>query len=376
MKLSLACNFDPALVDGIKGSLVYELYGKMSHDIVGGGRPSFVLPAVGKQKLKNYVALCIKNNLQFNYLLNTSCMGNTEYTKSGRKSIYKLLDFLSDCGVQAVTLNHPMLLKIIKEKYAFTVRVGIFSGVNTPHKARRWEGEGADCICLDDTQCNRDFQLLKEIRESVKCSIQLLVNNSCMYSCPFTITHMNMAAHASQKGGASSGYFYIDYLGIRCEMEKLKNPVNYIRATWIRPEDLIHYQNIGYNNFKIVDRSSSTETLLTRVKAYTQQRYQGNLADLIINKTHRKDSLVKYINAMQYFINPFIINPLRLFRIKRLLSTPATVLSNPVYINNENLTGFIDRFLEQSCRKTDCNKCLYCHQIAQQHVAIDHTYRQ
>ncbi|MEO5358674.1 MAG: peptidase U32 [Nitrospirae bacterium YQR-1] len=372
----MACNFDSALIEGIRGYPVYELYGKMSSDSVGGGRPSFVLPGVGKQRLRDYVKLCRKNGFEFNYLLNSSCMGNTEYTTKGRKSIYELLDFLSDCDVTSVTLNHPLLLNIIKKKkYAFKVRVGIFSGVNTPLKAKSWEDEGADLICLDDTVCNRDFQLLQEIREAVRCRLQLLVNNGCRYCCPYTVTHMNMAAHASQSG-SPSGHVYIDYHGIRCEIEKLNNPVNYIRATWIRPEDIKHYLNIGYDNFKIVDRSSSTETLLARVRAYTGQRYQGNLLDLITSKTPRKDGFNKYINTLRYFLNPFNINPWKLIKIKRLLRRPSPASTNYVYIDNGSLDGFIDRFLGQSCRNTDCDKCQYCHRAATRHVVIDNTYKE
>ena len=41
MRLSVACNFDDALLDGLKNYPVYEVYGKVTQDFVGGGRPSF-----------------------------------------------------------------------------------------------------------------------------------------------------------------------------------------------------------------------------------------------------------------------------------------------------------------------------------------------
>ena len=39
MKLSVACNFDDALLDGLRDYPVYEIYGKLTSDYFGGGRP-------------------------------------------------------------------------------------------------------------------------------------------------------------------------------------------------------------------------------------------------------------------------------------------------------------------------------------------------
>ena len=40
MKLSVATNFDDELIDKLKDYPVYEVYGKLQQDYVGGGRPS------------------------------------------------------------------------------------------------------------------------------------------------------------------------------------------------------------------------------------------------------------------------------------------------------------------------------------------------
>ena len=55
MKLSVACNFDEALLDGLAGYPVYEIYGKLTSDYFGGGRPSFYLPEVNRRRLERYV---------------------------------------------------------------------------------------------------------------------------------------------------------------------------------------------------------------------------------------------------------------------------------------------------------------------------------
>ena len=46
---SVGTNFDDRLIEKIKDFNVYEVYGKLSRDIVGGGRSSFLLGEVTKK---------------------------------------------------------------------------------------------------------------------------------------------------------------------------------------------------------------------------------------------------------------------------------------------------------------------------------------
>jgi hypothetical protein len=68
----------------------------------------------------------------------------------------------------------------------------------------------------------------------------------------------------------------VDYCSLICNDLRLREPVNYLRANWIRPEDLPIYEEMGYHNFKIVERNTPTAILLERVKAYANRRYDGN----------------------------------------------------------------------------------------------------
>ncbi len=382
MKLSVACNFDPQLIDSIKEFPVYELYGKLTSDIVGGGRASFTLPFVGKKKIRDYIQRVHEAGLEFNYLLNASCFENRELTRKGQKEIRRLLDWLAELRVDSITLNHPLLLKMIKKEYpSFKTRIGVFAAINSVQRAKFWEGEGADCLCLEDITVNREFKLLEKIRKAVLCDLQLLVNNSCFFSCGMSNMHMNMLSHASQSKHRNKGFF-IDYCIMRCTQDKLRDRVNYIRASWIRPEDLVHYQKIGYNNFKIVERNSPTYLLTKRVKAYSDGKYRGNLLDLVQpygHKEEKKSAFSQLRVMLRYFLRPFKVNPLKLMKLKKIADKQGMLTSldipPPVVIRNENLNGFINQFLEEGCRDKDCAECRYCHSIADKHITIDPAYR-
>src|ERR1017187_4144701 len=99
VRFSVACNFDPELINRISDYPVYEVYGKLPADFFGGGRPSFYLPDVGREELKKYVAHAHSKGIEFNYLLNSSSMDNVEFTTEGQRELRKLLDWLTEAGV-------------------------------------------------------------------------------------------------------------------------------------------------------------------------------------------------------------------------------------------------------------------------------------
>jgi len=281
MRLSVATNFDPRLLEALEGYPVYEVFGKLPRDFVGGGRASYMLSPVSRRSLAEHVAQAHRRGIQFNYLLNAACLNNLEWTGRGQREIERLLAWLARIGVDSITVSLPHLLELIKRRYPqFRVKVGVFAGVDGVQKAKWWEDLGADGITLASLAVNRNFSLLAAIRRSVACELQLLVNTNCLQACPLASAHMVALSHASQAGHAAGG-FLIDYCFLKCTQMKLREPVNYIRSDWIRPEDLHHYQALGYDRFKIAERNAPTEVMVRRVKAYTEGRYDGNLLDLV-----------------------------------------------------------------------------------------------
>jgi hypothetical protein len=164
--------------------------------------------------------------------------------------------------------------------------------------------------------------------------------------------------------------FPLDYCSVLCNDLRLREPVNYIRANWIRPEDLHYYEKLGYETFKIVERNTPTQILLERVKAYSERRYDGNLLDLVQNYAYPKEKMgavgqdaYSWKRMLKYFIKPRQINLLR-FRKLIDFGHAASMLypregANPVMIDNRKLDGFMERFTTKNCQSTDCESCRY-----------------
>lgn len=343
----------------------YEVYGKMTSDAVGGGKNSFQTPFIGKKQIVEAIETAHKTGIKFNYLLNSSCLGNSECSRRGNRKIIKLIDWVVGSGADSVTVAVPWLLEVIKDKYPdFPVNISTLAGVATPEKAYYWEKLGAERITLLKLDVNRDFERLKNIRARVKCGLHLIVNVNCLWGCPFYISHENAAAHASRSTDRSKG-FLIDYCRIKCRYMQMQDPVKLISSSWIRPEDLHYYEDIGIDGFKIIDRGMATDTILEILRAYSERTYEGNLMDLFPDPSKsisfgRKSFLVK----ARYFLRPFSVNIFKLLKFRRLLD-------DSVYIDNKKLEGFLEGIKNIDCRGLLCEECGWCRKYFEKAVTVD-----
>ncbi|MBK9964131.1 MAG: U32 family peptidase [Holophagales bacterium] len=380
--LSVATNFDDGLLDALSGYPVTEIFGKLASDAVGGGRASFTLPPLPRRRFERHVAKAKAKGIGFNYLLNPACMDNREFTRQGQREIEALLAYVESAGVSAVTISLPSLLPVIKKRHpGLKVRVGVYARVDGVTKARYWEDEGADCITLESLSVNRDFRLLAALRKALKIELQLIVNANCQLFCPLSGQHMVNLSHASQKGHASRG-FLLDWCVMKCSYDKLKDPAQYLRSEFIRPEDLGLYRDLGYDSFKVLERGAPTPVLAKRVKAYSEGRYEGNLLDLIQPFGYREkrdvSPLADLAGKLKYFFRPQSVRLSKLLKLKEVASRRGMLeplAGEPVCIDNRQLTGFLQGFQGRDCRSADCSACGWCASYARKAVRVDEVYR-
>ena len=125
MKISLATNFDDRLIDEVKEYPIYEIYGKMKNDFIGGGRPSNTLANIEKEKFESHVKKVRSAGIKFNYLLNGSCLSNREQDYEWQEQFKKFLKYLSHVGVNALTVTNPYILQYVKKNYKNEITVRI-----------------------------------------------------------------------------------------------------------------------------------------------------------------------------------------------------------------------------------------------------------
>jgi collagenase-like PrtC family protease len=375
-KFSLAANYDPDLVTALAAYPVDEVYGKFPTDGVSGGRPRYLATPLLESDLRHYINLLERNGIAFNYLLNGACFGNREWTRPWQKRVNALLTKLGDWGVRRVTVSTPFLLELVKRRFPeFKVRVGIYAQVDTPRRASFWEDLGADDITLESFSINRDFRRLAAIRQSVRCGLQLIANHVCLLNCPLQIYHQNSFAHASY----DTRTLFIDYCFLRCSRLRLTDPSQFIKTAWIRPEDLSVYEAMGYTTFKLLERGIPSAELLRRVKAYSERRFSGNLAELLLSYGFKEPIRKESFWTLRHFWKPGQASTQRLkalLDLARLQGMLSPLPECPIRIDSRQIPdNFLEGFRYRDCAFMDCQACGYCERIAEQAVSISPEYR-
>ena len=350
MDLFLPTNWDTELIAPLSQLRAnIQIYGVLPTSLLGSGGSGPNIPQMTPEQAEEYIKLVHSAGLTFNYLLNAPSMNNMEWDEDTHRQLLSHLQWLSSAGVDSVTVAIPYLAELIKTQFPhLKLEISTIAHVNSVARAKFFESLGADFIILH-ANVNRDFKLLRAIRDAVKCGLGVLTNSLCLYQCPYEYYHYSTLGHASQNHNPLNG-FYMDYCVTHCTLERFHDASQFIKSRWIRPEDIPIYEEIGIDFFKIAGRAMPSEWIINASEAYSSRKYQGNLRNIL----YVPDPKIGCANST-------------------LASIETTRIGSPpkVYIDNQGLEGFIDFFKKQDCLSA-CAHCNYCQKIADKVVGIDH----
>jgi collagenase-like PrtC family protease len=367
-------NWDIELLDGLAEiPEVASVYAKLPFDLVGGGRAGTVLPSVDWDAARNIIRAAHQRGLSFCYLINAPCIGNMEQTQDGKERLIEFVGRLVELEVDSVSISNLALTALVQRNYPdLNVRGSVLSWPTNLTRLKYQESLGLDPLILPYSEFNRDFKALERIRSGLSCGIMLFANISCIYHCHYLAEHACSVGHASQENQDSrKTHSLLDSYLWGCTRRRLMQPELFLMSRWIRPEDLHVYEALGFEEFKIIDRSRSTAWLLRAAKAYAARRYDGNLLDIISlemlgdpagfhpnieeqsrKRLHQADREERRLT-------------LRMFRLRQRL------LALDVTIDNTALSDFLEGFQEIPCAETFCEDCRYCHRHAERAVRYD-----
>jgi collagenase-like PrtC family protease len=349
MKLLVPTNWDPDLILPLaKLEADVQIYGVLPTSMIGSGGTGPDNVRMMANQVEEYIEQAHSAGLKFDYLLNAPSMGNMEWDEKTHRELLIHLNWIASIGADSVTVTIPYLVELIKRQFPqLQVRVSTIAHVNSVARAKLFESLGADSITLD-ININRSFGALKAIRNTVGCELTVLMNNLCLYQCPYEYYHHDGLGHASQNYNPLRGS-YVDYCVLRCTLDRLRDVSQVIKCRWVRPEDIHIYEDIGIDMFKISSRAMPTEKILRAAKAYSSRHYQGNLYD-ILN----------------------VVAPKAGFASSALPGEQGNGIGSPprYYIDNQALEGFMDFFRKQDC-SSGCDHCGYCQRIADKAIQFD-----
>ena len=219
--------------------------------------------------------------IKLDLLLNGNCYGADSMSESLSNKILSVLEYLEceGCEVDVVTIASPAIAYMVKNHFPnMEVRASVNMRIGTV-KGMEYAKHLFDSfyICRD---FNRDFGRIKELKSWADTNgkgLYILANSGCMRECSFQTFHDNLVAHNEDvmKNRNIKGF-----LPYACwnYIKDGKNWASVLQNTWIRPEDVYHYEPY-VSMMKLATRMHTLPRMV--IDAYAKAEFRGNLLDLL-----------------------------------------------------------------------------------------------
>ncbi|MCL2150381.1 MAG: U32 family peptidase [Dehalococcoidia bacterium] len=264
----------------LNGNRIREVYLSGPQRYSASGR---IVEEIDEAKLVSVMSLIHAEGIRVNLVMNPTCEGLDWYEKENVKEKMEFLTRMhKEHGLEAVTIANPLFVEYVKETLPdIEIGVSVLGGINSTQGAVIYEKLGATVV-TPDVDCNRDIEQLKQLKLATKLEFKLMVNEGCLYKCPFRRFHFNYISHKSKELGPVEN----DSFFAHCAQVTDSDHSQILKSGWIRPEDLEKYGEITHF-FKIVGRARPKSMVIRTTKAYMNQRWDGDLMDILSSSLNR-----------------------------------------------------------------------------------------
>ncbi len=235
----------------------------------------------GQAVLENALRLFREHGIKLNLLFNSNCYGEKSMSVYFKNYICSVIDHIQTeaGGLEGVTTTSPFVAQMVKTYFpevktraSVNMRIGTIKGMQ--YVADIFDGY------YIQRDFNRDLDYIREVKawtDSQGKTLHLLANSGCMSFCSVQTFHDNMVSHEKESreirnveacSAAACWAFY----------KKKENWPALLQNTWIRPEDLHHYDDL-FPTVKLATRLNPRPLMV--IKAYIERSFYGNTLDLL-----------------------------------------------------------------------------------------------
>lgn len=224
---------------------------------------------------------CRENGILLDTLFNCNCYGDNAISPELADFVEATLRDMNGRGLfpDIVTTTSPFIATVLRQRFP---RVKIRWSVNL----RVHGTTGFECVeeLFDSFYVSREVQrdpaALAHAREWADAHgkvMGLQANSGCLRQCPFQQFHDNLHGHNRIRQSGVGAKF--DFSVFRCRTNYARrNWEDFIRATWIRPEDVPAFEPY----VDVVKLATRRHRFPVKVlNAYASYSYDGNLLDLM-----------------------------------------------------------------------------------------------
>jgi len=234
----------------------------------------------GQEKLEKDLKEFKEEGIKIDLLLNANCYGRHSLSKHFANFLISVIKRLKEvAGLDVVTTTSLMVARIVKENFPdVEVRASVNMRIGTI-KGMEYISDLFDSFYIQ-REYNRDPGKIKEMKEWAdknKKGLFILVNSGCLNFCSGQVFHDNLVAHEKEIAEMNNIAGWNPAVCWNFYKRK-ENWVVFLQNSWIRPEDIYHY-NSYFSMAKLATRMHSNPRKV--VQAYAEGKFRGNLLDLL-----------------------------------------------------------------------------------------------
>ncbi len=229
-----------------------------------------------EQELRKIKSMGIKLDLLFN----GNCYGQYAISERLANTVESVIRHLEETvgGVDIVTTASPAIAHTVKKHFPkIEVRASVNMKIGTV-KGMQYVADLFDSFHVQ-RDYNRDLEHLKALREWADQNgkkLIMLANSGCFRDCSGQTFHDNMVAHESEICEVDNIKDFTPYVCWRA-LKKRENWPMLLQNTWVRPEDLHHYDGL-FDTVKLATRMHQFPGMV--IDAYVRRIFYGNTLDL------------------------------------------------------------------------------------------------
>ncbi len=264
--------------------------------------------------------------VKLDLLFNGNCYGAHAMSEKFANTVISVLRYLEERvgGVEIVTTASLAVAHVIKKHFPqIEVRASVNMRIGTV-KGMEYLSDLFDSFHVQRDH-NRDLPHLRKLKrwaDEHGKKLIMLANSGCFAFCSGQTFHDNLVAHEAEVCEMQNMKDFMPYVCWR-ELKKRENWHMLLENTWVRPEDLHHYDEL-FDTVKLATRMHDMPGMV--IDAYARRNYFGNTLDLFEPGHGRA-------------IAPYVIN---------------------------NAAFPADWFERTSSCSKDCDACGYCKQVLEQ----------
>lgn len=218
--------------------------------------------------------------VRLDLLLNANCYGEEAMSVALETRIAGILEQLSSwgCRPEICTTASPFVARTLKKLFP---EIEVRASVNmrlTTLQAFRYLAPLFDSYYIG-RDIQRNLETMRRFSEWCRANdkkLCVLANSGCLRNCPWQTFHDNLIAHSDAAMRVENVRNWSPHLCWTLYKDS-SNFAEILKATWIRPEDIVRYDGI-VDVVKLATRQHANPDMV--ISAYERGSFDGNLLDL------------------------------------------------------------------------------------------------